>query len=239
MMKKVFSILFVALFATSLFAATLSYKNNTYQKLADEYTKKAEKAMDAGEYDAAVEYSIKAEENAALSKAYIEMMMARGEADENMALARNKLAWAEKIDAPNTFPMAYTSAKENLANAEAAYESEDFVKANEYAKLVLSALAGVREITPLPEYYIVRPWAETKDCYWNISGRPYVYNNPLLWENLYQANKDNMPKPEDPNLIHPGMKMKVPSLTGEYRTGTYDPKKDYEPYGSENYKINR
>ena len=42
-----------------------------------------------------------------------------------------------------------------------------------------------------------------------------------------------MPKPEDPNLIHPGMKMKIPSLTGEYRKGTYDPKKEYEPYGDQ------
>ena len=47
----------------------------------------------------------------------------------------------------------------------------------------------------------------------------------------YQANKAAMPKPEDPNLIHPGMKMKIPSLTGEYRKGTYDPKKEYEAYG--------
>lgn len=238
-MKKFLSILLVTLFTTSVFAATLSYKNNTYQKLADEYTRKADRAMDAGMYDEAVEYSKKAEENAALSKAYIEMMMARGEADDALAAARTKLAWAEKIGAKDTFPMAFTSASENLANAEAAYEAEDFPKAVEYANLVLASLAGVREVTPLPEYYIVRPWAETKDCYWNISGRAYIYNNPLLWENLYQANKDNMPNPNDPNLIHPGMKMKVPSLTGEYRSGTYDPKKTYEPYGSESYKVNR
>ena len=81
------------------------------------------------------------------------------------------------------------------------------------------------------EYYIVKPWAETKDCYWNISGRPYIYNNPLLWENLYQANKNEMPKPEDPNLILPGMKMKIPSITGEYRSGVYDSKKSYDAYG--------
>lgn len=239
MMKKIISVLIVTLFATSVFAANLSYKNNTYQRLADEYTRKADKAMDAGMYDQAVEYSKKAEENAALSKAYIESMMARGGAEEAIATAKTKLAWAQSIGAENTFPMAFTSAKENLSNAQAAYDSEDFVKALEYANLVLSALAGVKEITPLPEYYIVRPWAETKDCYWNISGRPYVYNNPLLWENLYQANKENMPRPNDPNLIHPGMKMKVPSLTGEYRSGTYDPKKEYEPYGSDSFKVNR
>ena len=228
-MKKIVSVLFLTGLAASVFA--VSYKNNTFQKLADEYIKKAEIALDAGEYNDAVEYSRKAEENAALSEAYIRMMMARGEAETNIKLAKNQLAWAEKIDAPNTFPMAYTSAKDNLVNAERSFDSEDFEKANAYAKASLAALDGVKEVTPLPEYYVVKPWAETKDCYWNISGRPYVYNNPLLWENLYQANKTSMPKPEDPNLIHPGMKMKIPSLTGEYRKGTYDPKKSYNAYG--------
>ena len=229
-MKKIVSILFVALFTTLVFA--VSYKNNTYQKLADEYTKKAEMALDAGEYDLAIEYSAKAEENAELSKSYINMMMARKQADDSIKIAKNKLAWAQKINAEQTFPMAYTAAKENLANAEAAFEKEDYAKATEYANQSLASLDGVREITPLPEFYVVRPWAETKDCYWNISGRPYVYNNPLLWENLYQANKSNMPKPQDPNLILPGMKMKIPSLTGEFRSGTYDSKKEYEPYSA-------
>ncbi|MCQ2575368.1 MAG: hypothetical protein MJ162_01405 [Treponema sp.] len=229
-MKKLVSVLFALMISATVFAATVSYKNNTYQKLADEYTKKAEIAMDAGAYDDAVEYSKLAAENAELSKAYIQMMMAKNNAEDNIKLAKNRIAWAESIDAKNTFPMAFTAATDNLANAETAFEGEDYAKAVEYAKLSMAALDGVRQVTPLPAYYIVRPWAETKDCYWNISGRPYIYNNPLLWENLYQANKGNMPKPEDPNLILPGMKMAVPSLTGEYRSGTYDPKKEYEAY---------
>ncbi|MCR4734607.1 MAG: hypothetical protein K5829_06360 [Treponema sp.] len=228
-MKKVVAILLSVFFTASVFA--ISYKNNTYQKLADEYTKKAEIALDAGQYDDAVEYSQKAEENAELSKAYIQMMMARTEAEDAIKLAKTQIAWAEKIDAPHTFPMAYSSATENLQNAENSFSGEDWAKATEYAKASMAALDGVREVTPLPALYIVRPWAETKDCYWNISGRPYIYNNPLLWENLYQANKDKMPKPEDPNLIRPGMKMTIPSLTGEYRSGTYDPKKTYDTYG--------
>ncbi|MBO4639301.1 MAG: hypothetical protein J5710_06045 [Treponema sp.] len=228
-MKKLVLIFMAVLMTASVFA--VSYKNNTYQKLADEYTKKAEKAMDAGEYDDAIKYSEEAQKNAELSKAFVARMLAMGEAEDNIKLAKNKIAWAEKIDAPNIYPMAYTAAKENLANAETSFEAEEWGRANEYAKLSLASLEGVTETTPLPAEYIVRPWAETKDCYWNISGRPYVYNNPLLWENLYQANKSKMPKPEDPNLILPGMKMSIPSLTGEYRTGTYDPKKEYDTYG--------
>lgn len=230
-MKKIIATLFIVSLAASAFA--ISYKNNTYQKLADEYSQKAQFALDAGHYDDSVEYSRKAEENAELSKAYIEMMMARKDAENYITLAKNKLAWAEKIDAPNIYPMAYTAGKDNIDHADYSFGEEDYPQATNYAKQALAALDGITETTPLPEFYIVKPWAQTKDCYWNISGRPYVYNNPLLWENLYQANKQNMPKPDNPNLIHPGMKMKIPSITGEYRTGTYDPNKDYGTYGEE------
>lgn len=231
-MKKIISILVFALLAGSIFAASYSYKDNTYQKLADEYTKKAEDALDAGEYDLSVEYAIKAEENAALSKAFIESMLARQNAEEQLALAEKKLNWAKGIQADKNFPMAYSTSEQAYNNAKEAYDREDFVSAENYARQAIAALEGVREVTPLPQFYVVRPWAETKDCYWNISGRKYVYNNPLLWENLYQKNKDKMPKPNDPNLILPGMKMEIPSLTGEYREGTYNPNKDYEAYNA-------
>lgn len=229
-MKKLIAAAAFVLAAASIFA--VSYKNNTYQKLADEYENKARIAFDAGQYDDAVEYSKKASENAALSQAYIDSMMSRYNAEEQLKLAQNKIKWAEEINAEKTFPMAYSAAKEAYGNAENAFGKEDYNASQDYAKQAIAALDGVYEVTPLPEYYIVRPWAETKDCFWNISGRPYVYNNPLLWENLYQENKNNIPQPNNPNLIMPGMKMKIPSLTGEYREGTYSPSKKYEAYGS-------
>lgn len=211
-------------------AFSISYRNNTYQKLADEYTRKAEAALDAGEYELSVEYSQKAEENAALSEAYVKKMLAKADADKVMAQAKQKLEIARKIKADKNFPMAFSAAEMSFASASDAYGQEDYAAAAEYAREVLTALADVKEITPLPQFYVVRPWAETRDCYWNISGRHYVYNNPLLWENLYQANKTRMPKPNDPNLILPGMKMEIPSITGEYREGVYNPSKKYEGY---------
>lgn len=229
-MKKLIAATAVLIAAASIFA--VSYKNNTYQKLADEYDQKARIAFDAGEYDDAVEYSKKAAENASLSQAYIDSMMARYNAEQQLKLAANKIKWAEEIGCEKTFPMAYTAAKEAYGNAVSAFGKEDFAASQDYAKQAIAALDGVYAVTPLPEYYIVRPWAETKDCFWNIAGRPYVYNNPLLWENLYQENKNNIPQPNNPNLIMPGMKMKIPSLTGEYREGTYSPSKKYEAYGS-------
>ena len=169
-------------------------------------------------------------ENAELSKAYIDRMMARGEAEAAIAQAQKKLDWAKSVGADKTFPTAYSAGEEALANANSAFEKEDYLSALQYANAVNDALAGVREVTPLPKFYVVRPWAETKDCYWNISGRKYIYNNPLLWENLYQANKSKMPRPNDPNLILPGMKMEIPSIAGELREGTYSSNKEYEPF---------
>ncbi len=227
-MKKLFLSICAVLAASTLFA--VSYKNNTYQKLADEYTKKAEAALDAGEYVLAEDYAKKAEENAALSEAYVKKMLAKRDADEAMTAAGKKLKWAESINVERNFPMAYSAAQKAFGSAQESYNSEDYLMATSFAKQVLDALADVKEITPLPQYYVVRPWADTKDCYWNISGRNYVYNNPLLWENLYQANKSKMPRPNDPNLILPGMKMEIPSITGEYREGTYNPSKKYDGY---------
>jgi hypothetical protein len=230
-MKRILTIV-AALVLTGTLVFAASYTDNTYQKLADEYTKQAETAMNAGQYDLSVELAQKAAENAALSKGYIDMMLARKTADDEMLKAKNKLAWAESISADKNFPMAYSASKDKYASAQTSYGSEDYAAAADYAKQSVSALDGVHEVTPLPEYYIVRPWADTKDCFWNISGRPYIYNNPLLWENLYQANKSDIPHPDDPNLILPGMKMKIPSLTGETRDGVYDPSKDYDPYNA-------
>ena len=227
-MKKVIAVLSFVFAASVLFAA--SYKNNTYQKLADEYTRKAENALDAGEYALAEEYAAKAEENARLSEEFVKRMLAKSDCDTVMKQAAKKLEYAKSVDAERNFPMAYSSAQNSYASAQSSYDAEDYISATAFAKQVLDALADIKEITPLPEFYVVRPWAETKDCYWNISGRPYVYDNPLLWENLYQANKSQMPKPNDPNLILPGMKMKIPSITGEYREGVYNPSKKYDPY---------
>ncbi|WP_147615660.1 LysM peptidoglycan-binding domain-containing protein [Treponema pectinovorum] len=229
-MKKLILIVISIVSASVLFA--VSYKNNTYQKLANEYTKKAQVALDAGDYMLAEDYANKAAENAALSEAYIKKMLLKSDADSSMKAASKRLDYAKSINADRNFPMAFSAAQKSYASAEDAYKSEDFTTAVAYANQVLSALADIKEITPLPKFYIVRPWAETKDCYWNISGRSYVYNNPLLWENLYQANKSNMPKQDDPNLILPGMKMEIPSLTGEYREGVYSPAKKYDGYSA-------
>lgn len=229
-MKKTILTVFLLTTLFSVFAA--SYTNNEFQKLANEYNKKAEVAFDNGEYDLAVEYSMLAAQNSELSEAYVNTMIAKADASKQIKYAQNQLAWAEKVHGDIYYPMTYTAGKAALDAALLAFEKEDYAAANLFAKEALNYLAEIKEVTPLPQYYVVKPWAETKDCYWNISGRPYVYNNPTLWENLYQANKDQMKDPSNPDLIYPGMKMEIPSITGEYREGVYDSKKSYDAYSA-------
>jgi nucleoid-associated protein YgaU len=83
---------------------------------------------------------------------------------------------------------------------------------------------------PLPSQYTVRPWAESRDCLWNIAGRPGVYGDPAQWRRLYEANRAKLPNPDNPNLIHPGTVLDIPSIRGETRQGMWDPKKKYPPY---------
>ena len=94
-MKKALSVFAVILTGAALFA--VSYVNNTYQKLANEYARKAQSALNAGEYELSEQYALKAEENAALSKAYIDMMLVKTDADKNMSLAQKKIEWAKSI----------------------------------------------------------------------------------------------------------------------------------------------
>lgn len=140
-------------------AAAASYKDNKWQRMADECIVQAEKAKRAGEYEKAVDYAVKASEYAELSKKFI-------------------------LEAEST--------------------GGNF-----------------------PEYYITGTWRNDRDCLWNIAGRPYVYNNPWQWRRLYSDNKANLPNPDDPNLIKPGLKLHIPSIKGEARSGVYDPDREY------------
>jgi len=229
MNKKLITLLFFFVVIVSLVNAD-SYVNNEYNQLAKRYTAMAEQAFDEGEYDLAVEYTVKAEENADLSQAYIAMMLNKADADKQIRLAKNQKLQAERIRGSETYPMAFSAGNTALANAEDAYAREDYISSSAYAIEAIQNFSGIREVTPLPRFYVVRPWAETKDCYWNIAGRSYVYNNPLLWENLYQANKGAMKDASNPDVIYPGMKIEIPSISGEFREGVYNPSTKYDTF---------
>lgn len=230
-MKKICLFTLLIGFSLGLFAE--SFTQNEHLLSAQDLLNRAEAAFAEFRYEEALD--LVAQANAALdsSHAYVRGKIIKTLASNAITEAKERLEWANSIDAPTNFPLSYEAATDAVAVAETSFSEEDFdtaeVKANEAIELV----GTMKEVAKLPQYYVVRPWAQTRDCFWTISGRPYIYNNPTLWENLYQANKSQMRNPQNPNLIYPAMRMFIPSIAGEEREGTYDSSKQYEPFAPE------
>jgi hypothetical protein len=143
----------------------------------------------------------------------------------------------------------------NLAHA--AFDEGDYDAAKQYAEEALhyaqlsdeyvalqlklandaAIAAGGAPLTPtqptpsgsyaLPAQYTVGTWASTKDCFWNIAALASVYNDPWQWRVLYNANRAKLPDPNNPDLVHPGTVLVIPSIRGETRDGMYVAGRNY------------
>jgi hypothetical protein len=55
--------------------------------------------------------------------------------------------------------------------------------------------------------YTVGTWAKDRDCLWNISAKSEIYNDPMMWPKIWQANTDQI---RNPDLIYPGQVLSIP-----------------------------
>ena len=226
-MKKtaILCTVFFVLGAVLLFA--VSYDNNEYQRKSRAYSELARRAYSEGDYDASIEYSRLAEENAQKSADYIQYMLARVEAEQAMNRARTRYTWAKNNKAEEKYPEAFKTATEALQAGNTAFGNKDFDVAVVCAKKVLDALAVVTgdesSFATLPAQYRIRTWRGERDCLWNIAKDKAIYDNPYLWRKLYEANKNKLP-----DWVEPGIILTIPSLRGEKRDGMYDPAVTYE-----------
>ena len=231
-MKKtaILCTVFFVLGAVLLFA--VSYDNNEYQRKSRAYSELARRAYSEGDYDASIEYSRLAEENAQKSADYIQYMLARVEAEQAMNRARTRYTWAKNNKAEENYPEAFKTATEALQAGNTAFGNKDFDVAVVCAKKVLDALAVVTgdesSFATLPAQYRIRTWRGERDCLWNIAKDKAIYDNPYLWRKLYEANKNKLPDPNNPDWVEPGIILTIPSLRGEKRDGMYDPAVTYE-----------
>ena len=124
-----------------------------------------------------------------------------------------------------------------LALAREAYDAGDYDTATEYAEEAaryaklsddyIAGQTGGEQV--LPATYTVRAWGVSRDCLWNIAGRPWVYGDPHKWRVLYEANRSKLPNPNNPNLLEPGIVLDIPSIKGETRRGKWESGKAYTP----------
>jgi hypothetical protein len=218
--------------AASDAAVPLSIRNNKYYLESIRLTGLAQDSYEEGDYDASVDYASEALRYARLSDEYVALQLKIREADQAIAAAKGRIDWAVSVGAPARYPAEYGVAEAEYGNARTARSEEDWDEAVAAARRVLAVLAGV-EAAParivLPAQYTVRAWNISKDCFWNIAGRDWVYGDPTKWRLLYNANKANLPKSDNPDLMEPGMVLDIPSIRGEERQGLWDAAKEYPP----------
>ena len=222
-------------------------RNNRFFVESVRYTILAQQAFDEGDYLASIEFSEEAVRFAALSDEYVRLQLKIRETDNAIAAARRQLDFATAVDAASRYPSEYSEAQTAFGEARAYRASEDWDDAIDAAHRVLAALANVSDLPPvhiaqpepapepepqqvfLPAQYTVRSWLTHRDSLWHIAGRDWVFNDPYQWRRLYEANRARMPEPGNPNLIHPGMILDIPSIRGETRQGMWEEGFEYPP----------
>jgi hypothetical protein len=206
-------------------------RNNKYFLESTRLTNLAQQSFEYGDYDASANYAAEAIRYAQLSDEYVALQLKIKETNDAIAAAKARLDWAAATGALRRYPNEYGEAQEYYNVSLSARAEEDWDGAIEAANRVINALAYVEGsgAASLPAQYTVRPWSVSRDCLWNIAGRSWAYGDPTKWRLIYNANKSKMPEPDNPDLIHPGMVLDIPSLNGEERQGMWDSGRTYSP----------
>ncbi|MDR0389796.1 MAG: LysM peptidoglycan-binding domain-containing protein [Spirochaetaceae bacterium] len=204
-------------------------RNNQYFMESVRLRDLAKEAFDYGDYDSSADYAIESQRYARLSDEYVALQLKIRETDTAIGKARDRIAWAVSRGIDKTYPSQFGEAQGSYTEAVSLREEEQWDPAIAAAQKVLYILADSSERLPLPAQYTVRTWRTERDCLWNIAGYSWVYADPFQWKRLYEANRAKMPEPNNPDLIHPGTILDIPSIRGEVRQGMWQAGRSYNP----------
>jgi HEPN domain-containing protein len=207
-----------------------SISNNEYYLRSLQLNRLALETYEYGDYDASAGFAQEAIRYAELSDEYVSVQL--------IAEAKRLLEWADKNNIAAKFPNNYNEGKTQYESAVDAHANENWNEAIGAAVKSIEIFAAFESggkpapvTTPtvskpagaLAKQYTVRTWRVERDCLWTIAGYSWVYGDPWKWKVLYEANKDKMPEPANPDLILPGMVLDIPSIQGETRQGMWTP----------------
>ena len=216
-----------------------SIRNNEFFLESQRLANLAQETYQYGDYDLAASLAEEAIRYAELSDEYVALQLRILAANNAIATAKGRLDWATSSGASRQHPAEYREAENWYNRSLTARTGEDWDGAYDAAQRVIDLLAYMQNPTgapppprtasvgSLPATYTVRSWNLSKDCFWNIAARPWVYGDGRRWRVLYNANKSKLPDPNNPNLIEPGMVIEIPSIRGETRQGAWSPNATY------------
>ena len=213
---------------TLAFAQHSLYDNPNYRN-SQELRRQADLAFQQGDYLKAEQLSKESERLSVIARQEAETQRIQWIANAWKNRASDRIGFGEKNDAAGQLGPVWVEAKAAFALAVAEYDAKRYAESTEASKKVMDLMkdfapAKAPAAAALPAFYTVRLIPEARDCFWRIAEYPFIYGDPWKWKILYEANKDKIPQPDNPDLIEPGIVLTIPSIAGELRSGTWNEK---------------
>lgn len=224
-MKRLILIPLILLIASALFAQSL--QDNPDYRESLRYKQLSEQALEEGEYAQAREYAELSVEYAKKSDAYIERRLAQYRANQLLQRAESLRGQVERSGRNSRNPAVFGEASGLIEAARELYRGESYTESSDSSKAAIAMLeetfggAQIATGAKLPAAYLVRKIPGAEDCFWRIAGYDFIYDDPAGWRPIYEANRDKLPQPSNPDLILPGMVLTIPAREGESRSGVW------------------
>ncbi len=199
-------------------------QNNPDYRESLRYKQLSEQALEEGEYEKALEYAEKSKEFSQKSEEYVQYMLAKYRANSALWKARNRMGQVKRAGGQTSNPSKFQTAQELVERASTLFDDEVFDESRRAAVEAVDILNSIeikRAESTLPAAYVVRDMPGREDCFWRIAGYEFVYDDPSGWWPIYQANREKLPQPDNPDLIYPGTVMVIPERSGETRRGVW------------------
>ncbi|MCK4796191.1 MAG: hypothetical protein KAT05_02350 [Spirochaetes bacterium] len=172
----------------------------------------------------------KSKKNSQNAIAIMDSIAKRKQANKMLNMAKNALNNAKTKGLEKEYPDKIKDADNILDKAITFFEKENYNESIKNSKYVIDLINELGYSLVFPKYYKIRLITSKRDCLWRIAKYDFIYNDGFKWQTLYNANKDKLQRPKNPDLIHPWRILVIPSINGEIREGTYDPKKEYPKF---------
>lgn len=223
MKKLILALIAVLLISMPVWSQSLQ-DNEYFQKML-ELRAQSEQAFEAGDYVLAKSLAVEAQSYSDQSERWIQSQLAAFRARGALNRVKDRLAqvskWSPEVNFPDEYAEGSALYEQSFGEF---YDDEDYVTSLATSNMALEVLSVINYIavdSNLPAFYVVRLLPGNTDCLWNIAGYDFIYDDPWSWREIYNANKNSMPERDNPDLIHPGMILRIPSLDGEVRSGTW------------------
>ncbi len=201
-----------------------SLKDNPDYRKSVELKRLSEVAYEDGDYSESTRLANESVIYAQKSDQWIAMMLSKYRANSALKKAKTRIVSITRLKTNINFPEALEEGKELYDQANSLYTDENYTDSYPLALQAIEVMKKIEYVTKksiLPAAYLVMDVPGDEDSLSKISGYEFVFGDISQWKEIYKANKDILPQSENPDLIVPGMVLKIPSLNGEERYGTW------------------